>query len=152
VKFHNLFLGLIYVTVTFAVTACGSKVSESATLSPESCTITKDGQTLFLGTKGCLSNLPTSNISGYWVVDFEYSVFYPDKMSIKPGYDNEATWLEFSDEANSVVTTHLQDSRQIFEIRFIGARPLMPGAYGRGTFRRGAFVSRVIELKEVGFK
>jgi hypothetical protein len=118
---------------------------------PKGCTLRIGGENYFNGNFRCLASLPQEEISGYWVSGFEYSVFYPNRQTIKRGPDSEAPWLSLSDQAEAAVKSKIRgDEWQVFAVRFIGTKAGMRGIYGhQGMSKSGILMVRVIEIKEI---
>lgn len=135
-------LGLMGVCVT-------PPISRATADSTMKCIFTLGKEQLFVGDRKCLRRLRPQVVSGYWVVDHEYSVFYKRLPSPIPAFDSAATWLEFESKlGSSELGTH-GPGRRIYRIRFLGMMSKQKGIYGNGTFRSGALVMHLIETRPI---
>jgi hypothetical protein len=143
-----MFAGSVF--AIFVTTACHTPSKSTSKSLENECTSNVNGEKLFIGDEKCIAKLPRKTITGYWVVDHEYSVFYKRFPEKTINYDEEATWIDLSDSAFLIAKPLVERGRrEIFEIRFVGTRSEAPGIYGPGTFKSGAFVDKFISIRKV---
>jgi hypothetical protein len=110
-----------------------------------------DGKREFFTSIKCMEGLPQSEMHGYWVYGFEYSVFYFNKEDVRADYDETATSLTLSKKAYSYLEAMPESlSLGTYEIRFIGTFSDTPGVYQWGGVRNGGVhVMNFLSLKEI---
>ncbi len=128
-------------------TACGSEQREVAV--PPECTMTIDGVEHFIGSPNCFKRFPERKMSGYWVVGFEYSVYYADRPQAVWELDPNAVWLSPSEEAGQAAASYFADGKpHLLQVDFVGIHPGRPGSYGVG-FRDGVHMTRLLRVQEL---
>ena len=137
------------VGVALLIGGCGSDLQHALTSSGQPCEVLVDGVKYFVGDEACFRALPMTTMSGYWVHDHEYSVFYKGLQAVPPGYDDNASWLDLSKEARAKAPPLLDSQSDLFEVTFVGVDPDRVGMFGNGTRKRGVFADRILKLKQV---
>ncbi len=135
--------------LAIAFAGCDSQfgVEKGAT---EDCVSSSNGVDYFAGTPECFGTLPRTRIVGYWTVGPSYSYFYEDKESIKRMYDDQATALSLSPQAELSVEKNLRKGEaQVFGITFMGEESPVLGAYGNGIYKGGVYVRQILEIEEI---
>ena len=134
-----------------ALGACAPDLKAIKTASGDPCELTIGQETMFVGEAECFRALESQTMSGYVVIGLEYSAFYKQRSAVPKGYDGEATWLSFSDEARrKVKALERPVDVQVFQLTFVGVDPGRLGVYGHnGSSKHGIFAERILDIKEV---
>ena len=129
-------------------TACsaGSPSGENAKGGSSKCVKTVNGQDLFVGNETCLASLPTSFMVGYWIIDHECSVFYPNHKSAIV-YDTNTYWAEISPAVEARLWKLYKGQRVVYRIAFEGAISDRPGIYGNGEFSKGVYIKSISSIR-----
>lgn len=97
----------------------------------EDCFVETYGNREFLGTAECVAEFQTESIVGYWVVEFEYSLFYPSEEALVRGSRDRAFALSFLKEPSGRIRDlMLAPERRVFQVSFDGSKSEIPGIYG----------------------
>lgn len=147
---YKIIFTLLISIISVTSSSCRDKHEYIKENDDRNCNVQLDGVEVFLGSRDCMKILPKKNMEGYWILDHEYSVFYLKYPSDKPLYDLGSTWIDLSPSAESFSERYIQaNGRQVFKVRFIGRHSNVPGIYGPGDFKSGAFVDQFISVKGV---
>ena len=138
------------ILVALATGSCDSSVGHVHGNWDPACEATFAGATHFVGEEKCFKAFPPKRISGYMVLGMEYSVFHRDRHDVQPGYDPNAAWLQISEEAELQVKELPRGRTQLLKVSFDGRDPGRDGAYGNGTFKRGIFVDKFLNIEDIG--
>lgn len=98
----------------------------------EKCFIFSENKKSFIGRNDCLSHFPIEKIEGYWVVDFETSIFFAKEQDFNGVLTKNAYSLSFPEEKSKLVSD-IRSSREAraFYVRFYGRKSELPGLYGK---------------------
>jgi hypothetical protein len=111
--------------------------------------MTIDGVEHFIGSPSCFKRFPERKMSGYWVVGFEYSVYYADRPQAVWELDPNAVWLSLSEDAGQAAAPYLADGKpHLLQVEFVGINPGRLGVYGVG-FRDGVHMTRLLRVQEL---
>jgi len=107
----------------------------------EDCFVQSGGERVFFGSPECLAQFDTELMNGYWLVDFETSLFFPTEEALERGSIDSAYSLDFLDTPSGEVSA-LRDapSERAFRVSFEGSKSETPGIYGRVPDLRGGVV------------
>ena len=107
----------------------------------DACLIESAGRKVFSGTPECVAQFKTERINGYWLVDFETSLFFPNQEDLQRGSIGNAYSLNFLDTPPGEVKALLNlPSEKVFRVSFEGSKSEVPGIYGSVPDLRGGVV------------
>jgi hypothetical protein len=139
------------ITLAMLCAGCGSNAL-APSQQKDRCEVEAKGQSLFVGTAGCLRQLPKRRMSGVWLLGHEYSAFYEGRNSAAqlPRGSYSDVWLT-ADPAKILATQGLRfdGETRAYRVEFVGTRSDAPGVYGNGMWKRGALVLQVLKLEEI---
>ena len=96
----------------------------------EDCFVESLGKREFLGSPECLAQFETEPMSGYWVVELEYSLFYPTRDDLMRGSRDGAFALSFLNrQSGAVRELLLGPEKRVFKVSFDGSKSDIPGIY-----------------------
>lgn len=97
-----------------------------------------------LPTEQCYKMTKPQRIQGFWNDDFEGSQFCTIPKDCF--YPHVGTWLEFADPKMEA----REPTEKLYQVDFIGRRPLHSGSFGHfGLFPTDVVVDRIISIKQV---
>ncbi len=107
---------------------CGETAEKAPS---EDCFVNSFGNREFLGTPECVAQFKTEPMSGYWVVELEYSLFYPTIEDLDRGLRDAAFSLSFLNiPTHEVRELLLSPDRKVYRVSFDGSKSEIPGIYG----------------------
>lgn len=146
-RVDTLHVGLVAVLLTLSVSC-----SPSNNVTNTNCYVRVDSDVLFLGSVECLSQRPAEKIEGYWVVGFEYSVFYRTLADAKANKIPSGYWMSFfGDLQDDVANYSRSGSLKIYKVSFIGSISDEKGFYADGLeeLLGGVLVRKNFEISDV---
>jgi hypothetical protein len=105
-----------------------------------------------------MEKLPGRHLKGIWVLGFEYSVFYENRMQPAPvptfePPSNAEVWLDADSELLTPYAIPDDGRTRQYFVEFIGAKSQAPGYYGHfGQYKKGAMIFKMIALREIPVK
>lgn len=112
---------------TLLISGCGKAPEE---VPSEDCFVESFGKREFLGSPECLAQFETEPMSGYWVVELEYSLFYPTRDDLMRGSRDDAFALSFLNrQSGTVRELLLTPGQRVFRVSFDGSKSEIPGIY-----------------------
>jgi hypothetical protein len=131
------------------VGGCDSQQSDARNTGSGACKRHEDGAWAAAAQRECFRSFPKQTISGYWVAALEASQFYTDRTSAL-AVSGSDVWLELSPEVRASMTSTSEPGAQVFEVRFEGRRPELPGPFGHfGMYGRLVYVERFLQLSKI---
>ncbi|MFV0643959.1 MAG: hypothetical protein ACK5NN_05585 [Sphingomonadaceae bacterium] len=129
-----------YVVLLGSLLVAGCK--DNAEENPkDACSVESAGKKVFSGTPECIAQLKTEHMDGYWLVDFETSLFFLSQDDLEGGSIDKAYALNFLDAPPSEVSALLNlPSEKVFRVSFDGSKSDAPGVYGSVPSLRGGVV------------
>lgn len=140
---------LTLMTLCVALSACQQRSAQDA---DQSCYVQMDEKTLFLGSRECLATLPEEKLSGFWLIGFEYSVFFKDFEDFKNKNMQEAYWLNFDPALDREFSKYQNPDRPaLYAISFVGSESRQEGYYGSGfeNVHGGVLVKSILEVTKL---
>ena len=129
---YTLLLGVLFFV------GCTENVKEGQ---DEDCTVEYAGKKVFSGTPECVAQFKTEQMNGYWLVDFETSLFFLNQEDLERGSIESAYSLDFLDTPSGEVSALLDSPREkVFRVSFEGSKSERPGIYGTVPDLRGGVV------------
>ena len=105
------------------------------------CSIHINGKKVFYGSTDCISDLPTESMHGYWLVDFETSLFFLSLEDLQQRSIKNAYSLSFVNAPSNVVRELSSSPRErVFLVSFDGSKSEVLGVYGSLPELRGGVV------------
>lgn len=112
----------------------------------------------FIGNPECMRRLPKARMSGVWVRDLEYSVFYEGASHVpgkagenNPHNDQADVWLDLDpDDLLDRQGYRFDGHSHAYRVEFIGTKSDVHGVYGHfGAFRHGVLMQRLLSIREI---
>lgn len=107
----------------------------------EDCTVESAGENVFSGTPECIAQFRNEQMSGYWLVDFETSLFFRNRQDLENGSIDDAYSMAFLEATSGEVSALLDSPKErVFRVSFEGSKSEIPGIYGSVPDLRGGVV------------
>lgn len=135
----------------FSIASC-QEAQNGEMAASESCYVELGAERRFLGEPRCLAALDSQELDGFWIVGFEYSVFFESLDDLRAG----AIPRGYSLQLSSDIAPNRQEFYEgygptIYRVRFEGSITEEPGFYAGGydDLRGGALVQEFYEIEEI---